>query len=156
MTNLHIISDINQFIAKKHTLDSETVEFLGGIKLQLLEFQEKSFEIHSKKQKTVSKEVDVLLRSIGKSTFINCYHVFKAKYLEEIKRPILEEMYNLGGAKSDGSARTKASIGLKIFKLDLNIEALESIIKSEKVEKSIIEKAKTILMKEIASNKDPK
>lgn len=156
MRSTNIISDINQFIAKKHTLDIETVEFLSSIKLQLLEFQEKSFEVHNKKQKTVSKEVDVLLRSIGKSTFINCYYIFKAKYLEEIKRPILEEMYSLGGAKSDGSARTKASIGLKIFKLGLNIEALDSIIKSEKVEKIIIEKAKTILIKEKTSNKDSK
>ena len=150
----HIISNINQFIAKKHTLDHETIEFLSNVKLQLLELQERSFEIQNKKQKIISKEIEVLLRSIGKTTFINCYHIFKAKYLDQIKRPILEEMYSLGGAKSDGSARTKASVGLRIFKSNLNIEALNSIVKSEKVEQAVIEKAKKILMEEIASNKD--
>ena len=148
MTVSNILSEINQFIMVNHDLTAKTVDFLGNLKASLLILEDLNFSSNKKVKNHETNELDILLRSIGKATFINCYYIFKKKHNGSVNGPIFEEMYISGGAKSESSARTKASVGLKIFKLNLNIKALESIISSEKVDRDIVEKARTILDQE--------
>ncbi len=140
-----IISKVNYFIANKHTLDDETIQFLSSLKLSLMEIADNSTR---KKNSSELTELQTLLRSVGMSSFVNAYYIFKAKSEGKIAGPILDEMKNIGGANTDASARTKSSVGLKLFKLDLNIDALQLIANSNKVDKSIAKKADEILAKE--------
>ena len=82
------------------------------------------------------------------SSFVNAYYIFKAKYSDNLTKPILNEMKMLAGAKTDASARTKSSVGLKIFRKGLQIDALRLIANSQKVEQDIALKAHEILQKE--------
>lgn len=137
---LLIISEINTFIS-----DNDTICFLMNLKEKLLELQDDTVLIHTqkKKQKQLS-EVEILLRSVGKEAF-------KDKHVG-IKNNILNDMFICAGAKSDNSTRTKASVGSKIFNEGLHIEALKNIIDSNRVDIGVIEKAKTILNKELVLN----
>lgn len=150
MSNMSlIISEINTFISNKNDLDYDTIGFLTNLKEKLLELQDASVLIHTqnKKQKQLPK-VETFLRAVGKEAFINCYKSFKDKHIG-IKNNIVKDMFICAGAKTDNSARTKASIGSKIFNEGLHIEALKNIIDSNRVDIRIREKAKTILNKEI-------
>jgi len=140
-----IISQVNHFIANKHTLDDETIQFLSTLKLSLMELVDSST---SKKSSGELTELQTLLRSVGMSSFVKAYYIFKSKSEGKIVGPILDEMKKYGGAQKDASARTKSSVGLKIFKLDLNIEALQLIANSNKVKTSIADRASEILAKE--------
>ncbi len=140
-----IVSQVNYFIANKHTLDDETIQFLSSLKLSLMELVDNSTR---KKNPGETTESQALLRSVGMSSFVNAYYIFKAKSEGKIAGPILDEMKKIGGAKKDTSARTKSSVGLKLFKLDLNIDALQLIANSHKVEPSIAERASEIIAKE--------
>lgn len=146
-----IISQVNYFIANKHTLDDETIKFLSSLKLSLVELVDSSRRKNNSDKLT---ELQKLVRSVGMSCFVNAYYIFKAKYKEKITGTILDEMFELGGANTDASARTKSSVGLKLFKLNLNLDALELILNSDKVDPMIAQKAKKILLEENLSNFD--
>ena len=139
------IFEINTFISGKNDLDDETISFLMNLKEMLLISQDNSFTIEVKKKKL--PEIEILLRIVGKKAFVDCYDYFKNKHIGK-KNNIVKDMFICGGAKSDNSARTKASIGSKIFKKGLHIKALENIIDSNRVSDIVIEKAKNILNQE--------
>ena len=141
-----MISNINVFISNKNNLDDDTIDFLMTLKESLLSLQDQSFLTREKKEKKLS-EVELLLRSVGKEAFIRCYKYFKEKHLGK-KKNIVSDMERCAGAKSVNSARTKASVGSKIFKKDLHIDALRNIIASNRVNDDVIEKAKDILKEE--------
>ncbi len=61
---------------------------------------------------------------------------------------IILKMKECGGATTDNSARTKASVGLKIFKEGINIEALKSILNAKRVDDKTRKKAGSILERE--------
>jgi hypothetical protein len=70
-----------------------------------------------------------LIKTIGMKTFIKYYDKFKNNSLQEIKNYMkLHENYGLN------SIRTKASTGKKIFRENMEKQALEIISKSERVE----------------------
>lgn len=138
------ISQINNFISQKHSLDEETVKFLSNLKLTLMGIEDDLI----KKDTKEAPEVQSLLRSVGMSSFVNAYYIFKTKHSDNLNKSILDEMKTFAGAKTDASARTKSSIGLKIFKKGLQIDALKLIENSLKVEQNIALKAHEILQKE--------
>ena len=87
-------------------------------------------------------QLEVLIKAIGMKTFIEYYDNFKNDSPQEITHYInLHENYALN------SIRTKVSGGKKIFKENMEMQALEIISKSERVEEQIREKALILLNK---------
>lgn len=85
-------------------------------------------------------DLEILLRKVGKQIFINHYYDFKEKdHLEEL----------LPNDFTINSKRSRTSSARKIFKLDRNIEALQNIINSERLESDVINKAREILKSEL-------
>lgn len=84
------------------------------------------------------------LRSIGKNIFVKYFEEFKNANFdrEELAKKLLSENPK---ASSIDAQKTRISNSRKIFELKMEKEALENIINSDKVESSIIEKAKKIL-----------
>ena len=88
--------------------------------------------------------VDDYLRSVGKKCFIDYYELFqdfninRQSLINELKKE------NLSPASCD----TKASDGRQIFIKDLEIQALQNIINSKRLDNSIKEKAKRLLNKD--------
>jgi hypothetical protein len=86
-------------------------------------------------------ELEKFLEKIGKTTFVKYFTLFeKNKWAFEIRNQ-MREIDNY----AEDTLRTKAAFGRRIFKAHLEKKALESIIKSERLEKSVITKAKRIL-----------
>ena len=139
-----ILSDINNFLVT-HNVDKEVVEFLLGLKLKVLELDEQ--KLHSRKKNTELPQVEVLLRTLGKRDFVSCYYIFRQASEGKIGN-ITEAIMDCSGAKKDSSRRTKASVGVRLFRLGLQTEALKSIVTAEKVDDAVKEKALEILKEE--------
>jgi predicted restriction endonuclease len=88
--------------------------------------------------------VDDYLRSVGKKCFIDYYELFqdfnvdRQSLINELKKEKL----------SSASCDTKASDGRQIFIKSLEIEALQNILNSKRLDKPIKEKAQKLLNKE--------
>ena len=88
--------------------------------------------------------VDDYLRSVGKKCFIEYYELFqdfninRQSLINELKKE------NLSPASLD----TKASDGRQIFIKNLEVQALENIINSKRLDTEIKEKAKRLLNKD--------
>jgi hypothetical protein len=88
-------------------------------------------------------EIQKLLKSVGIETFINYYYEFeKTQSFTE-----LSAIFDVKENWSINSKKTKASIGNRIFKKELNIIALQYIINvvQKRLSKETIERAKKIL-----------
>jgi len=136
-----IISDINTFLVE-NSIDREVVEFLMNLKMKVLELDEQ--RINSGKKKTELSQTEVLLRSLGKKDFVYCYEVFKKAAKGNIGN-VSEAIVDCSGARKDTSRRTKASVGVKLFRLGLEIEALKSIVEAEKIEQDVKDEALRML-----------
>ena len=139
-TTVDIISKINEFI-RDNIVDKHTLEFLMELKMQVLELD--------KPKRRIVKEhsqLEILLRSMGKKCFIECYSELKMVF--ENKTFNASEAIKKCSKATNNSLRTKASVGMRIFKMGLNIEALKSISEAEKVKLPIRKKALEILEKE--------
>ncbi len=88
--------------------------------------------------------VDDYLRSVGKKCFIDYYELFQDFNID--RQSLINELKkeNLSPASCD----TKASDGRQIFIKNLEIQALQNILNSKKLDKSIKEKARKLLNKE--------
>ncbi len=140
-----LISDINDFLVEQNNVDKGTVEFLFGLKRKIIELDEQNLSNHQKKIEL--PVVEVLLRSLGKKAFVQCYKIFKRAASGELK-DVSTAIEDCSGAKTSNSIRTKSSVGLRIFREGLHIEALKTIIAAEKVDQSIREEALKLLQKE--------
>lgn len=85
--------------------------------------------------------VDDYLRSIGKECFIKYYELFQDSSItrESLINALQKEKLSLA------SCNTKASDGRQIFIKNLEIQALQNVIDSKKINKSIKEKAQKLL-----------
>jgi len=138
-----IVSSINEFLSD-NIVDKLVVEFLVELKMKILKLDEqKQFKNRTIKEHT---PLEILLRSIGKSCFIDCYYQLKMVAKGKVFNAS-EAIRECSGAK-DNSRRTKASVGTRIFKLGLNLEALKSISEAEKVQPAIRKEALKILEEE--------
>lgn len=93
----------------------------------------------------VSKEDDEedlenLLRKIGKQVFVDYYFTFKNSDNPEDSLP---DEFTINSKKS------RTSTAKKIFRIGKNIEALDNIMNSDRLELSVREKAREIKLKEI-------
>jgi len=135
-----LLGDINSFLSSNN-VSHETLIFLIGLKQKILE------ECDVKIEQNEAQDIEKILRVIGKRAFVDCFYIFKAEYNDENK-DVVSLMLTYGGAKSENSARTKASIGRKIFREGLELEALRNIVGSNRVEEKTKNKALEILLKE--------
>lgn len=144
MTSIvNLIGEINDFLTT-HNSDNETLEFLIGMKRKLLEVDESML---IKKENNVDLPIiEVMLRSVGKRAFVNCYKYFEGVYRGELT-DINNEMKRCSGAKTDNSVRTKVSVGIRIFREDLQIDALKNILEAGKVDNETKKKARALLEK---------
>lgn len=138
-----ILGEINDFLTT-HTTDRDTTAFLIGLKRKLLELDA---QVPSRKKTTTLSTIEVLLRSVGKRAFINCYEVFKMAANGEIEN-ITSSIKGCSGAESSNSLRTKASVGVRIFREGLETKALQAILSARKVDDDTKEKAQNLLLKE--------
>lgn len=86
-----------------------------------------------------------LLKDVGMAVFIKYYYDFKSKENKECVS-IIEEPYT---PKSKSGRTSKAK---QIFRNDLQIDALRTITNSNRIDESIIKKAKEILREETNSS----
>lgn len=92
------------------------------------------------------KYLENILNRVGKRTFIKYYYDFKnLNDLEQSDKTVVEKIEENYTLKSKISRTSKAK---RIFREGLEINALETIINSPKVDVCIIEKAKKILLEE--------
>lgn len=92
------------------------------------------------------KYLENILNRVGKATFIKYYYEFKnLNELEASDRTVVEKIEENYTLKSKMSRTSKAK---RIFREELEINALEIIINSPKVDLCTIEKAKKILLEE--------
>ncbi len=146
MNNIaNLLSEINTFLVK-HNADKETIEFLLELKQKILEADEQ--RLANRKKTTELPLVEVLLRSVGKKAFISCYDKFKQASNGKVGNITNFMKECLGDGVSDNSARTKSSVGARIFREGLEIEALKNIIAAAKVEEETKDEARKILEKE--------
>lgn len=142
-TTAEIVSDINEFL-RDNIVDVNVVEFLVELKMKVLKLDTKN----QSKRRIVKEQsqLETLLRSMGKKCFVDCYYQLKMTHegkLSNASNAIKE------CSKVDGnSLRTKASVGVRIFRLGLNLEALKSISEAEKVEQKVRKNALKILEEE--------
>ncbi len=97
-----------------------------------------------------TKYIDVhsMLKAVGKTTFINFYYDFKDLSLSD--KFLCEKIYKESPTAKSPNQRYKVPRARKIFQTGQQIEALKIIIESsKKLPNSIIEKAKSILSKEL-------
>lgn len=135
-----LLGDINSFLSS-NSVDQETLSFLISLKQKILE----GYDMTTKQNKI--SDIETTLRSIGKKAFIECFYILKEEQDGENEN-IISCMMSRGGAKKESSARTKASIGRKIFKEGMELEALKNIISSNRVQEATKNKALVILQKE--------
>ncbi len=137
-----LLEDINTFLSTNN-VDSATLDFLIDLKQKIL----KSCDFTAMKSGQNITDIEKILRSIGKKAFVDCFDVFK-QARDGDSLDIVSMMHKCGGAKNDNSARTKASIGKRIFKEHIELEALKNIIGSAKVDEETKDKALKILHRE--------
>ena len=136
-----LIIDINKFIGKNHSIDSETIMFLGDLKENIMTLTD------GEPKRKISQPVEkTLLRAVGARCIVDCYKWFQLDYEGEDVN-LVKKMFDCGGAVEETSARTKASAGRKIFKTNLTKEVLLLIVnsKSKRITKETREAAKTLL-----------
>ncbi len=133
--------DINSFLSS-HKVDVETFDFLMKMKKNL-------DKVYSTDSSKTNKKLDIekTLRSIGKKAFVDCYDILK-KAKKDDKWNIVHLIKKYGGAKNENSARTKVSVGKKIFNENMEKEALQNIITSKKVDEETKNRALIILQRE--------
>lgn len=74
-----------------------------------------------------TRSVDKMLKSVGKGTFIKYFDYFK----KDIDNEQLFEIFDSNNETwNDNAKRTKASEGKRIFKFNLEINALKLVIKA--------------------------
>ncbi len=135
-----IIININDFLTIHHNLEADTVSFLISLKRELLEFEEEirpQYKISPKRIKKELSEIETYLRTCGKSFFVQCYQILKQGALGEINDVSTAIQYYMKAKDiklSDNSSRTKASVGMKIFREGLQIDALNIIATANKVD----------------------
>ena len=139
-TEEELLGDINSFLSS-NIVNKETLNFLMKLKQKIL----KGYDMTTKQNKI--SDIETTLRGIGKTAFIECFYTLKEDQ-DGDSGNIISCMMSHGGAKKENSARTKASIGRKIFKEGMEIEALKNIISSNRVKEAIRNKALIILQKE--------
>ena len=81
------------------------------------------------------------LNSVGKSTFVKYYYCFKDKSRDECIAQFDEDY-------TDKAKSTRTGHAQRIFRENKNLEALEIIIKSERVDEATRKQAKQILLQE--------
>lgn len=81
------------------------------------------------------------LNSVGKSTFVKYYYCFKDKSRDECIAQFDEDY-------TDKAKSTRTGHAQRIFRENKNLEALEIIINSGRVDEVTREQAKQILLKE--------
>ena len=81
------------------------------------------------------------LNSVGKSTFVKYYYCFKDKSRDECIAQFDEDY-------TDKAKSTRTGHAQRIFRENKNLEALEIIIKSERVDEVTRKQAKRILLQE--------
>ena len=81
------------------------------------------------------------LNSVGKSTFVKYYYCFKDKSRDECIAQFNEDY-------TDKAKSTRTGHAPRIFRENKNLEALEIIINSGRVDEVTREQAKQILLKE--------
>lgn len=81
------------------------------------------------------------LNSVGKSTFVKYYYCFKDKNRDECIAQFDEDY-------TDKAKSTRTGHAQRIFRENKNLEALEIIINSGRVDEVTREQAKQILLKE--------
>jgi len=89
-------------------------------------------------------ELDKLLRSVGKKTFIRNYELFKNVALSNAE--VIDKLPQHFTLKARNS---KTGHARKIFKDGLGRQALENIIASPKMDSEVTEEARKILANEI-------
>ena len=144
--SVSVISKINDFITSKHDLDTETIEFLIGLKQDVLSIEDAKpkSEYHSKELPPVEK----LLRTMGKKAFLDSYEALDVEHkLGDLRNAqgLISKMKEAGIAGGEMSMRVRASTGRKIFREGLNIEALESIAHSHRTGDDVKAKAEKLL-----------
>ena len=142
-TTSEIVSAINEFL-RDNIVDAKVVEFLVELKMKVLELDTKS-----QSGRSITKErsqLETLLRSMGKKCFVDCYYQLKSVHEGKVSKAT-EAIKECSGSTGN-SLRTKASVGIRIFRLGLNIEALKTISKAEKVEPNVRKKASKLLEEE--------
>ena len=82
-----------------------------------------------------------VLNSVGKSTFVKYYYNFKTLSRDEC-------VYRFEEDYTDKAKSTRTGHGQRIFRENKHIEALEIIIKSDRVDFITRSRAKEILAKE--------
>ncbi len=142
-TTVEIVSNINEFL-RDNIVDKNVIEFLVELKMKVLELDEQS-----QSRRRIVKEqsqLETLLRSMGKKCFVDCY--YQLKMVHEGKLSNASEAIKECSKADGNSLRTKASVGIRIFKLALDIEALKSISEAEKVPPKVRKSALEIFEKE--------
>ena len=150
-----IIININDFLTIHHNLEADTVSFLISLKRELLEFEEElvkpQYKTSPKRIKKELSKIETYLRTCGKSFFVQCYQILKQGALGEINDVSTAIQYYMKAKDiklSDNSSRTKASVGMKIFREGLQIDALNIIATANKVDNKTREAAHKLLQLE--------
>lgn len=93
------------------------------------------------------KDVSRLLESVGKKIFIDYYNYFKNINVDkrELAEKLLLENPN---ANTIGGQVTRVNCARRIFENNLEIEALNIIIKSRRLDEDTINKAENLLRTE--------
>lgn len=89
-------------------------------------------------------ETSRILNSIGKEIFIIYYFIFKNSITTDIVKILIKD-----GVSNEAGARIRVGNAKKIFNNNLQIEALQLIINSNRISYATKEKAKRILLEEI-------
>lgn len=89
------------------------------------------------------KKINKNLDSVGKSTFVEFYDLFKNSTVQEIKK----EFFKLNLWNSNNSVNTKASVGKSIFKNENEKLALKIIISSNNTTEYTVKKAISLFKK---------
>lgn len=150
-----IVMDFKQFISISDLInnfsDAEKIIYEYGEIIIISENKPKYVLMGIEKYNSVSKEreenemeenkQDLIntLNKIGKSTFVDYYYVFKNDD---------DPISNLPQEFTLNSRRSRTSKARSIFRDNLNLEALQIIISSNRLDLEIIEKAKQIYKNE--------
>lgn len=86
-------------------------------------------------------DLERILNSVGKSTFVKYYYDFKDKSRDECIKAFDEDY-------TDKAKGTRTGHAQRIFRENRNIEALRIIIASNRLDFETVKKAKDILAKE--------
>lgn len=88
------------------------------------------------------KYLNDIINRVGKEVFIKYYYYLKNGHNQEVITKMINEPF------TDKFKRSRVSKGIKLFKENLHLVALKSIINSKKLNADVIDKAKEIYEKE--------